>query len=67
MRTSEREVHQQAAEEILIRICPIHNKFIFEFISLIPILEFTFGFVQLGFNFTLERLLQSHFNKYLGV
>ena len=38
VRTSEREVHQQAGEVIWIRICPTHNQFIFEFISLISIL-----------------------------
>ena len=39
VRTSEREVHQQAGKEVRIRICPTHNQCIFEFISLISILD----------------------------
>ena len=39
VRTSERKVDQQAGEEIWIRICPTHDQFIFEFISLISILD----------------------------
>ena len=67
VRTSEREVHQQAGEEIW--FCPTHIQFIFRFISLHPFyiwmytnLQFTFGFVQLILYFRLKHWFQSHLN-----